>query len=258
MTRRETTRAPITFESDGQKVFGVIHRPAGSTQGSRAGVAIFHGLLGSKDQPHRIFVTLAERLARDGFVALRIDFPGRGDSEGEGIDMTVTADMNAARKTIDALSADPEVDGSRLAVVGMSWGGSVAASLAGRDRRISSLALWSCVPDELEWRPEYEDFDGRDAQEMWGNLVGRQFFEGLREINPLHDIARARGPVLLAYGTADESVAPGVDRARRALDAAGIAHEIVGIEGADHAFMRHAWERELIDLTCAWLRRTLA
>jgi dienelactone hydrolase len=260
MPRSETLRDPITFESDGRKIFGVIHRSAARAPGrQRPGIAIYHGLVGSKDQPHRIFVTLAERLARDGSVALRIDLPGRGDSEGDGLDMTVRADMHAARKTIDVLASQPDVDRDKLAAVGMSWGGSIAASLAGGDERISSLALWSCMPDDLDWTPEYQTFDGREAQDMWGNLVGRQFFEGLRDIDPIRDIARARGPVLLVYGTADESVAVGaVERVKRALDGAGIAHEIIGIEGADHAFMRHAWEREVIDITCAWLKRTLA
>ena len=45
-----------------------------------------HGLVGSKDQPHRILVALSEALAAAGHVALRFDLLGRGDSEGKSID----------------------------------------------------------------------------------------------------------------------------------------------------------------------------
>jgi hypothetical protein len=35
------------------------------------------------------------------------------------------------------------------------------------------------------------------------------------------------------------------------------ARELALIEGADHVFMRHEWERELIERSVAWLVRTL-
>jgi dienelactone hydrolase len=64
-------REPVVLENDGQKIFAVIHRPAEGTSTPRPAVAIFHGLVGSKDQPHRLYVKLAEALARAGMVALR-------------------------------------------------------------------------------------------------------------------------------------------------------------------------------------------
>jgi cephalosporin-C deacetylase-like acetyl esterase len=71
-------REPIMFESDGQAVLGVIHRPRQPPAARLPAVAIFHGFVGSKDQPHQIFVKLAEALAAAGIVTLRVDFRGRG------------------------------------------------------------------------------------------------------------------------------------------------------------------------------------
>ncbi len=134
----------------------------------------------------------------------------------------------------------------------MSWGGAIASSTAGRDQRVSSLALWSCAPDELDWHPTFETQEGREVQEVWGNLIGRQFYEGLHQINPIEDICHARGPVLLAYGTADEIVPlSAVERAQQALERAGIAHATIAVEGADHAFMRYAHKQQLIKHTVA-------
>ena len=85
-----TMRDPIVLENGGQKIFGVLHRPAGSPSTPRPAVAIVHGLVGSNDQPHQLYVKLAEALARAGLIALRIDCRGRGDSEGETVAITPT------------------------------------------------------------------------------------------------------------------------------------------------------------------------
>jgi dienelactone hydrolase len=248
----------VVLEVEGQQVFGVIHRPA-AADGRLPGVAIFHGLIGSKDQPHQIFVKLAEALARAGMVAVRIDFRGRGDSEGETVDMTPAADMADAWAALDYLATQPDVDPARLALCGMSWGGAIAASLAGRDPRVSAVALWSSAPVAgFDWQPAFRQVAGRDVAEMWGNIVGRQFYEGLPHIHPLADLQRARGPVLIAYGTADESVPQtDVDQAAVTLAAAGITCEVLAIADADHAFMGYDWEQELIAGTVDWLRRAL-
>ena len=90
-------REPVMFESDGQAILGVIHRPRQPPAERLPAVVIFHGFVGSKDQPHQIFVKLAEALAAAGVIALRIDFRGRGDSEGDTVDMTFEGDMADAR-----------------------------------------------------------------------------------------------------------------------------------------------------------------
>ena len=102
------------------------------------------------------------------------------------------------------------------------------------------------------------EVEGRQVFEIFCNLVGKQFYDGLREVYPLEIVKAARGPVLIAHGTADEDVPiANAHRFREALAAAGIAHELALIEGADHVFMRHEWERELIERSVAWLVRTL-
>jgi dienelactone hydrolase len=248
----------VVLEVAGQHVFGVIHRPAAGG-GRRPGVVIFHGLVGSKDQPHQIFVKLAEALARAGMVALRIDFRGRGDSEGETVDITPAADLMDARAALDYLAVQPDVDPARLALCGMSWGGAIAACLAGHDPRVSAVALWSSAPVAgFDWNPPFRQVDGRDVAEMWGNIVGRQFYDGLQHIHPLADLQRARGPVLIAYGTTDEEVPQAaVDHAAATLAAAGIACDVLAIPDADHAFMGYDWEQALLVGTVDWLRRAL-
>lgn len=257
---KRTTRDAIVYTSDGLKIFGVIHRPTAAATHSRPGVVMYHGFMAAKFQPpHRIFVQLAEALAQVGIVSLRIDLPGRGDSEGNSIDLTVEGDLHAAHTAIDVLAEQPDVDPERLGLVGISWGGTLAATLAGHDRRVAGTVLWSNAPgDALDWKPALQDFGERKAAEVFGNLIGAQFYPGLRQLNPLEDLTRTRGPVLLIYGTNDE-VVPSVEieRAQQRLTEAGTPNEVVGIEGADHVFFSHAWQQHVVDYTVVWLRRVL-
>ncbi len=257
---KPTTRDSIVYSSNGRKIFGVIHRPADTTTAPRPGVVMYHGFVAAKYQPpHRIFVALAEQLAHQGIVSLRIDLPGRGDSEGESIDMTVDDDLAAAQKAIDVLSEQPDVDPQRIGLVGISWGGTLAASLAGRDERVAATVMWSSAPDQTpNWQPDLRDFGGRLAAEVFGNLVGEQFYTSLHQLNPIEDIKRSRGPVLLVYGTNDEVVPSiAIEQAQQQLTAAGIPNSVIRVEGADHVFFRYDWQRQVIEHTVAWLGQTL-
>ena len=248
-----TRRDFVTFPSDGHGLAGVLHAPIDASAKRCPGVLILHGFVGSKDAPHRIFVTLAEALARAGVVSLRFDLRGRGDSAGESVDITPDSDLADARAGLELLAGRPEVDPQRLAVVGLSWGGLLACYLSA-DPRVGKTALWSAVPtDRLNWRPKLFDLNGRQVADEWGNLIGSQFYDGLKSFRPLSELKKTTGPVLLGYGTADWEVTNAVPQAAQALKDAGVKTVLLPVAEADHAFMRSAWERELIDGTVRWL-----
>ena len=124
-----TARDSIAYDSRGLKIFGVIHRGTDPAGRPSPGVVMYHGFMASKCQPpHRLFVQLAEAIAGLGIVSLRIDLPGRGDSEGDTIDMTAEGDLAAAQQVIDLLAMQPDVDGARIGLVGISWGGVLATN----------------------------------------------------------------------------------------------------------------------------------
>jgi dienelactone hydrolase len=251
----QTQRSPVCLTVDGQQVYGFLHQPAATTDKLPA-VLILHGFLASKDQPHRIFVTLAEAVAHAGMVALRIDLRGRGDSEGESIDITPVADLADVAAALDYLAQREDVDAERIGVLGMSWGGTLAAVIAGRDHRVGPVVIWSSgiTEQKWDWLAQLSVFDGREAAENWAQLVGRPFYDGLSELHPPEEVRTARGPFLVVYGTEDHAVAPSIPATEATLAAAGIAHEVLAVEGADHIFMSHAWKQTVIASTVAWLR----
>lgn len=256
-------RYPVTFFNEGQKIFGVVHRPEGPEGTLYPAVIICHGFTGQKVEPHRIFVKAAEALVEKGFLVLRFDFRGSGDSEGDFQDMTFEGEVSDAIKAVDYLLAAEPVDPERIGVAGLSMGGAVAACLTGRDERIKSTVLWAAVayydalgsPDrwkDSEWLPEFNAWDAG------GNLVGRRFVDTVRNTHPSEEIKRARGPVLILHGDQD-AVVP-LDHAHRyqaALKEAGIPNELVVVEGGDHTFNSYRWERQVIEETAAWFEKHL-
>jgi dipeptidyl aminopeptidase/acylaminoacyl peptidase len=246
------------FEVDGQAVLGVFHYPR-ERAGRVPAIVILHGFVGSKDQPHQIFVKLSEALAAAGVASLRIDLRGRGDSEGDTCDFTYASDMADVRAALDWLAARPEADPGRLGVAGMSWGATLAACTAGEDARVRAAALIAGSATIHTWNPPLREVEGRQVFEIFCNLVGGQFYESIRGVRPLEILARSRGPVLIAHGTADEDVP--LDNARQfavALGAAGVPYELALFEGADHVFMQHEQERALIERATAFFGAALA
>ncbi len=261
MTRcLNTTRDSAVYESRGLKIFGAIHRGINPAGRVCPGVVMYHGFMASKCQPpHRLFVQLAEALARLGIVSLRIDLPGRGDSEGDSIDLTVEGDLAAAQRAIDVLVAQPDVDSKRIGLVGISWGGILAATLAGRDPRVAATVLLSTAPyEQVGWKPRLQRIEGRRVYKFVGNLVGDQFFAGLKQLHPIDDLVHTGGPVAYIYGTKDRLVnSTALENLQLRLRAAGVPLEVIPITDGDHVFMAPALQRQVLDATVAWIQRTL-
>lgn len=119
----EVMEEVIALGCQGQEMFGVLSRPPAGAPALPVAVVIAVGGPQYRVGSHRQFVLLARRLARSGYPALRFDYRGMGDSDGDMRSFeTVGPDMDAA---IDALAkACPQ---AREIVV---WGLCDAASAA--------------------------------------------------------------------------------------------------------------------------------
>ncbi|MBR5026439.1 MAG: hypothetical protein IKX48_15365, partial [Victivallales bacterium] len=78
----------ISFAVDGQPINGILATPENDAP---KGVIIFsHGWSGFRSGPAGILTTLARMFAQHGFVSLRFDYRGRGESGGNGLESTLT------------------------------------------------------------------------------------------------------------------------------------------------------------------------
>ncbi|MFA5190834.1 MAG: alpha/beta fold hydrolase [Verrucomicrobiia bacterium] len=263
---------PLVFDSADFQLVGMLHRPeqppAIKTPASRIpkpAVLFLHGFTGQKTEAHRLFVKAARALARAGFIALRFDFRGSGDSGGEFEQVTVSGWRQDARAALGVLLRQAGVDVGRVGVIGMSMGGAVACHLAAGEPRVRSLALWSAVangadivevvasPDSLKHLTKHGWAD------RMGNKVSAKFVEQFKAMSPPADLKRSRCPVFIAHGAADETVpvaqADQFEAAARAKR--GRLVEKLIIPFANHTYANVALEARLIKATVAWFRRTL-
>ncbi|MGE5587475.1 MAG: alpha/beta hydrolase [Clostridia bacterium] len=288
-----TTREPISFVNEGQKLIGVLHRPAAANQDKIPAVVLFHGFTGTKVERHRIFVKTSEALAREGIAALRFDFRGSGDSEGDFEDMTLQGEISDARVSLDYVSGVPGIDGNNIGILGLSMGGAVAASVSD-DPRVKSVVMWSAVADlesafmdvarsgmlqgtsgiggtespgrsnvrkeELGGvcKGQIAAFEIPHRVDVKGNVVGREFILTLTDVRPLETVRRCKAPVLVIHGDQDESV-PVVHSAmyERAIKEAGGTVEVYIVPGADHTYNSAVWEADVISKTVEWFKRSL-
>lgn len=93
---------------------------------------------GSGPSRRGVFSLLAERLLARGIATFDYDKRGVGASGGSFVDSIVT-DRKDGAAAIAWLRTRPELDGRRIAVLGMSQGGVVAPALAARDPDIAAV-----------------------------------------------------------------------------------------------------------------------
>ena len=135
MLARMTER--VQFTSSGHKLAGLLHLPADYKRGERrAAFLVMHGF-GSRKESEGMRIA-AELYASLGYVALRFDFRGCGESEGTRGRVICLEQVQDARAALEFLMDRPEVDAKRIAVYGHSFGAAVAVYAAGVEPRFAA------------------------------------------------------------------------------------------------------------------------
>jgi alpha/beta superfamily hydrolase len=107
----------VSFQSDGLKIAGLIDTPLDYKAAERRpAFIVLHGFGGNKDGRGQSVV--AKQFAQWGYVTLRIDFRGCGESEGEHGRIICLDQVTDARNALSYLATRPEVDPQRIARVG--------------------------------------------------------------------------------------------------------------------------------------------
>ena len=131
----------VTFKSgmSGELTLsGAIHVPDDLVPGERRpAVTVLHGFGSRKDAGN--VVDPANMFMRWGYVVLRFDMRGCGDSDGTFGHILCEDQVEDTRSAVSFLQTRPEVDPERIGVVGSSFGAAVAVYAAGVDDRIKAV-----------------------------------------------------------------------------------------------------------------------
>lgn len=129
----------VTFASDGLNLSGVVHVPDDHRPGERRPAFIMmHGFGANKSGGPE---WICRQFAAWGYVALRFDYRGCGDSEGERGRVIPAEEVADARNALTYFAARDDVDPAAIALCGSSLGGGVAVQAAGIDPRVAAVIV---------------------------------------------------------------------------------------------------------------------
>src|SRR6202158_166501 len=128
----------VSFPSAGLTLSGVVHVPSGMRPGERrAAFLVLHGFGSNKTSSNTMQPTKV--LGDLGYVVLRFDMRGCGESEGEPGRVICLEQVEDTRSALSFLARHPAVDPARIGVIGSSFGGAVAVYTGGVDERVAAV-----------------------------------------------------------------------------------------------------------------------
>ena len=182
----------VQWKSAGLSISGVVEFPEGTKRGERrAAILVLHGFGSNKDSPMvrsvtRMFTSL-------GYVALRFDMRGCGESEGERGRVICLEQVADTRSAFDFLAATDYADPKRIAVFGHSFGAAVAVYAAGTDPRVAAcISSGGWGHGEKKFRKQHASPEAWQRFSAMMEEGRRRSARGERMMVPRYDIVPIR------------------------------------------------------------------
>lgn len=188
----------------------------------------------------------AEMAKEEGFNAVRFDFRGNGESDGDFIDQSLTSRINDLKTCIEFF--EPE----NIYLFGMSFGGKVVLH-ATEDIEVEAIVLKSPVTYNSEMdkfrevvkeKGTYTHFDDK--------TIDKRFFEDLDTYSFEDVVSNMDSPVAIFHGGEDSTVH--FEKSSKATEAFQTDVMLYRLEGETH-FMTDEAEEKLRDMMLAWLNQ---
>jgi len=204
-------------------------------------VVIHGGGFNDGDKDRRREINIGSNLARNGFVAMSIDYKlwnkyAKSPTWPQSLHDAKTA-IRWLRQNADRLG----IDGDRIGAIGCSAGGNLVSMLAvtgpedgleppGGDDKVSTRV--QCAVDL------YGAVDLLNYHDMKMFLKTREEDpESYKKASPTTYCGKGDSPILLIHGTGDETVDVSQSETfAKALEAGGVEHELIVIPDAPHTF----------------------
>ncbi len=159
----------VHFYSEGVRIVGLLDHPNQISDSPVPGVILAHGYINSKDE-FGGFKELAEISVNKGYIVLRFDFRGCGDSGAP-----IGRMLCGTEWPIDLMSAvsymigRPDVEADKIALIGQSLGGSTVSYVSAFDDRICCIISMAAVSDGEKWLREL--WTQKKGEKAWGDFV---------------------------------------------------------------------------------------
>lgn len=239
----------ISFKnSKGQKLAGKLWTPANY----KHTIILANGIGNAKEAWEKI-ISWPNELAKLNYRVLTFDFRGRGESEGEFIETTLTTNIDDLKSAMNFLDSD-------VLLIGQSFGGATSICIAAKDKRAKVLVTRSAALNLDEWQGGERLAEAKKKGYAIGAAPWKKYslelFESARKHKIIEQARKIKIPWLIIHGGRD-TVVP-VRQAKELYAAAKCPKELAIIKGADHTFsVSKNVNAEAFSMTVNWLKRWL-
>ncbi|MCC6931065.1 MAG: alpha/beta fold hydrolase [Gemmatimonadaceae bacterium] len=172
---------------------------------------------------YRPFRQVADTLGRNGIAVLRLDDRGYGASTGSHAAATSADFADDIRSALAYLRSRPEIDGTRLALVGHSEGGLIAPMVALTDKSLRGIVLMAgpsqtgrtilryqfgnSIKRDTSYKGARRDSALQKVDAMVDSLAGTSpWLKFFVEHDPLATARKVQVPTLILQGETDQQV----------------------------------------------------
>jgi len=231
-----TQRHSIKVEN-GKKVSTVLHEA-----NSDRWIFFCHGFGSNKDESYK---RRCKIMAENGWNAVRFDFRGNGESDGDFIEQDLSSRIEDLQAVIDRF--EPE----KCAIFGSSFGGKVAFHSAAQDRRTKAVigkapVTYNNIMDKfrsvVENKGRFEYIDGKPIDE--------RFFEDFDDYEFGKVVEKLDVPVAIFHGSFDTTVHP--EKSFKVLEELGTDVSLHKLKGEKHSFTDDG-EQKMMREMVSWL-----
>lgn len=256
-------REAITVINQSQKIFGILHRPL--SKNKVPAVVVCPGFAGNKCGKFRLFVTLGQELAKLGIAVLRFDYRGAGDSEGEFYELTLEGKVHDTLACLEFLSQDPQIDSTRLGLLGRSLGGAISILTAKEYKNIKSIGLWAPVFFSTPWKELWNSLKNHQIDSsalkeipLPDHVPNLQFLEQFFKLNLENELEYLKNiPLLHIQGELDAIVKMDQAEAYKKARHGNEKTRFIQLPNSDHDFSNFYEQKIAIEETCKWYQQTL-
>jgi cephalosporin-C deacetylase-like acetyl esterase len=199
-----TVRQVTYAQLDGSRNAATLVLPAAGSRAPHPAILYLHWYEPPRPTSNRTeFLAEAVELAAGGTVSLLVDtpwaaeqwFPKRDAAKDYEFTIQMTKDV---RRALDVLLAQPDIDTTRVAVVGHDFGAMWGALAAAADPRVTHFVYMAGTRSFTDWYLFAPKKEGTEKDAFVARLAPLDPIAALRKISPR--------PVLLQFGTKDKFV----------------------------------------------------
>lgn len=247
----------FSYNEQGEKLAGIETLPS-NANGKLAAVLLVHGF-GVDKHEYGLFDGLAQRMVESGVIVYRFDFSGRGESQGNYAEVTLTKLKTDLQSMLEFVRDAPNVDKNRIGILAQSFGTSVVAALAPKAKAVVLMGSIShpleSMAVEGKWAKLDQNGTSTKVKETSGEVItiNKEFWKDFGNYNLVESIKEIHCPILFIHGSKDNRIP--LSEMEAYFNNANQPKEKIIIQGAEHSM--EPKRKELCEVVAKWLEKNL-